>query len=100
MYNQLYLWKKSLDVDDDPVWKVIKILIYGVRSSDNQAECMLRRTAGISKDKFLKAYDVIMNNMYVDNCLSSTEGYELTRKLADDLQTTLGGFTLKGFEER
>ena len=47
---QLYLWHDSLDPDAKPVWKAIKTLIYGVRSSGNLAECGLRRTANLCKD--------------------------------------------------
>ena len=41
---QLYLWDKELNPDNKPETKVIKTLIYGVRSSGNQAERGLRYT--------------------------------------------------------
>ena len=96
---QLYLWSRSLNLNDDPVWKVIKTLIYGVRSSGNLAECGLRRTAELSKDEFPKAYDVIMHDTYVDDCMSGSESHERTLQVTDELQMILskGGFTLKGF---
>ena len=56
MYNAVRLdkshWRYQLSLLDDglledhsPQWKVIKTLIYGVRSCGNLAECGLRRTA-------------------------------------------------------
>ena len=39
---QLYLWNNSFDITD-PKWKVIKTLIFGVKSSGNQAECGLKK---------------------------------------------------------
>ena len=93
---QLYLWSESLNLNDGLLWKVIKTLIYGVRASGNLAECGLRRTAEVSKNE---AYDVIMHDTYVDDCMSGTDSYEQTLQLTDDLQATLakGGITLKGF---
>ena len=38
---QMYLWDDNLNLQVQPRWKVIKTLIYGVRSSGNQAECGL-----------------------------------------------------------
>ena len=35
---QLYLWSEGLKGNSTPKWKVIKTLIYGVRSSGNLAE--------------------------------------------------------------
>ena len=35
---QFYLWEKELDSTKEPKTKVIKTLIYGVKSSGNQAE--------------------------------------------------------------
>ena len=45
---QLYLWHDNLSVADDPYVKVIKTLIYGVKSNGNQAESGLRTTVEIS----------------------------------------------------
>jgi len=43
---QRYLWENTLDVAKPPEEKVIKTLIYGVKSSGNQAERGLRQTSG------------------------------------------------------
>lgn len=96
---QLYLWNDSLDENEQPHWKVIKTFIYGVRSSGNIAECGLRRTAELSRDKYPKAFNTIMHDCYVDDLITGSESEEETLKLTDELQATLakGGFTLKGF---
>ena len=97
---QLYIWGDGLDINAEPRWKVIKTLIYGVRSSGNLAECGLRRTAELSRDKFPEACEVIINDTYVDDCMSGTEHLHESLRLTDKLQVVLargGGVTLKGF---
>ena len=58
----LYLWGNGLLEDRSSQWKVIKTLIYCVRSSGNLAECGLRRTAEKCRSEYPKAHDVIMND--------------------------------------
>ena len=96
---QLYLWYDQLKMDAEPVWKVIKTLIYGVRSSGNQAECALRRAAELSRDDYPDVCDVINNDTYVDDCLSGTMSSDETNRVTDEMQHCLAkvGFTLKGF---
>ena len=96
---QLYLWHDKLDPNAEPVWKVIKTLIYGVRSSGNQAEVALRRAAELSRDEYPEVCDVINNDMYVDDCLSGTISSDETNRITDEMQHVLAkaGFTLKGF---
>ena len=96
---QLYLWDERLRVGVTPVWKVIKTLIYGVRPSGNLAECGLRKTAELTKTDCPKAYDVIMNDIYVDDCLSGNNSGKEVNETTDQLSIALakGGFSLKGF---
>ena len=56
---QLYLWHDNLSVADDPYVNVIKTLIYGVKSSSNQAESGLRTTARIESGNFPRASTLI-----------------------------------------
>ena len=70
---QLYLWGEGLKENEHPQWKVIKTLIYGVRSSGNLAEYGLRLTAEICKSECPEAYDVITYDTYMDDCLSGTK---------------------------
>ncbi len=96
---QLYLMSEGLNVGDAPRWKVIKTLIYGVRPSGALAECALRRTVELCKDKYPLAYRPIMEDTYMDDCVSGTGSPGESTKVMDQIQLALwkGGFTLKGF---
>ena len=52
---QLYFWHPNLELNKQPELKVIKIMIYGLRSSGNQAEYALRKVANVSKEEFPEA---------------------------------------------
>ena len=95
---QQYLWHPNLEVGKDPEVKVIKTLIYGVRSSGNQAEYALRKVADISKQEFPEANQIIQNDVYVDDCLTGEESQPVAHQRADELEVVLnrGGFALKG----
>ena len=96
---QRYIWQDQLDPRLIPEEKVIKTLIYGVKSSGNQAECGLRLTAELSKAKYPKANEIVQNDIYVDDCMSGEPTQELLFQRADELALVLrkGGFGLKGF---
>ena len=95
---QQYLWHPNLEVGKDPEVKVIKTLIYGVRSSGNQAEYALRKVADISKQEFPEANQIIKNDVYVDDCLTREVSRPVAHQRADELEVVLnrGGFALKG----
>ena len=95
---QRYLWKNNLDENEPLEEKVIKTLIYGVRSSGNQAECGLRRTALLSKDEYPKVCKIIHEDVYVDDCLSGNDTKEMALQTSDELELVMnrGGFGLKG----
>ena len=59
---QRYLWEPSLDPNIEPLQIVIKTVIYGVKSSGNQAECTLRKTAELFKDDYPLVFEVIMKD--------------------------------------
>ena len=67
---QLYLWENKLSSDEDPKTKVIKTCIYGMRPSRNQAERALRLVAEMTIDQYPIAYEIIQNDIYVDDCIS------------------------------
>ena len=96
---QRYIWQQDLDPSKIPNEKVIKSLIYGVRSSANQAETGLRKTADISKNENPEVCEIIHKDIYVDDCLSGSSTETLAFKLSDELQivVNIGGFSLKGF---
>ena len=79
--------------------KVIKSVIYGVKSSGNQAERALRLLVEMLHDKYPLAYDVVMRDVYVDDCISGEDTEEERDATTNQLSQCLphGGFTLKGF---
>ena len=95
---QRYIWEKDLDMNRIPEEKVIKTLIYGVKSSGNQAERGLRETAEKVKAEYPNANEIIQNDIYVDDCMSGSSSTRLAYQLSDELSVVLkkGGFTLKG----
>ena len=95
---QLYLWDNELSSVNRPAWKVIKTLIYGVKSSGNQAERGLRQTAEMLKDSYPREHNIINKDIYVDDCLSGEDSWEKVRETTDNLILVLnrGGFGLKG----
>ena len=54
---QRHIWQKDLDPRKLPEEKVIKTLVYGVKSSGNQAERGLRETARLSAEEYPKVID-------------------------------------------
>ena len=96
---QRYIWHEDLDPKFIPKEKIIKTLIYGVKSSGNQAERGLRMTANLSKDEYPDVNQVVQKDIYVDDCISGVSLKEQLYERADELSVVLmkGGFCLKGF---
>ncbi len=96
---QMYLWQNELDPEKEPEEKVIKTLIYGVKSSGNQAEYALRETARLHKEQFPRVYEIVHNDIYVDDCLSGEDTLDDAHQSADEMESVLhnGGFKIKGF---
>ena len=97
---QVYFWNDSFNITD-PKWKVIKTLIYGVKSSGNQAECGLKKTAKLMETGHERASEVIHKDIYVDDYISGDDDFEKVRVVTDDLKVVhnRGGFILKGIIE-
>ena len=107
---QLFLWDDELRANIIPIINVIKTLIYGVRTSGNQAERALRETTKIFAEEYPRQNEVIQKHTYVDDCASGETAfnekgeickeasYKKCRKVTDDLQIVLnkGNFKLKG----
>ena len=96
---QLYYWVENLEPGLDPLIKVIKTLIYGVRPSGNLAQCALRRIAEKNRVRYPKAFHPITANTYMDDCISGTISPGESREEADQIQNAAatGGFAVKGF---
>ena len=95
---QRYIWDEALNPLNIPEEKVIKTLIYGVRSSGNQAEFGLRKVAQLSKEEYPQVNRIIEEDVYVDDCISGNDVREIAHSQADELELVLnrGGFRLKG----
>ena len=78
-----------------PEEKVIKKLIYSVKSSGNLAECSIRETANISKKEYPEANKTIQRDIYIGDCLSGEKNEKLANESANQLEIMLnkGGFT-------
>ena len=96
---QLYWWSSTLSPDDEPMIKFIKTCIYGVRCSGNQTERALRMVAELMAEKYPMAFETIMNDVYVDDCISGEASEEERTRATEEFKLCLaaGGFTLKGF---
>ena len=95
---QRYIWQENLDPTKIPEEKVIKTLIYGVKSSGNQAEYGLREVARISAEEYPEVHDIIHKDVYVDDCISGEHTIESARRRSDEIELVVnrGGFQLKG----
>lgn len=95
---QRYIWEKDLDSTKIPEEKVVKTLIYGVKSSGNQSEQGLRETAKLSQNEFPEVNRIIHKDVYVDDCISGESCIENALLRADELEVVMnrGGFALKG----
>lgn len=96
---QRYIWQENLDPQKLPEEKIIKTLIYGVKSSGNQSELGLRQTSGASKNQYPEVHKIISEDVYVDDCLSGEKSTETAMERADQIEIVInkGGFSLKGF---
>ncbi len=96
---QLYWFSDTLKPEEPPKIKVIKTCIYGVKCSGNQAERALRLVAELMKDDYPMAYEIINNDVYVDDCISGEDTLEERDEATDQVKLSVekGGFTLKGF---
>ena len=69
-----------------------------MKSSGNQAEGGLRETADIQKNGYPRQNEIVNEDIYVDDCLSGEDLYDINRDTTDGLEIMLnkGGFHLKG----
>ncbi|XP_066914563.1 uncharacterized protein [Clytia hemisphaerica] len=95
---QRYIWHPELDSSKTPMEKVIKTLIYGIRSSGNQAERGLRQIAYLFQDQYPEVYRIVNEDVYVDDCLTGEESIKIAHQRADEFEYVIGhgGFRLKG----
>ena len=95
---QRYIWEDELNPSKIPHEKVIKTLIYGIRSSGNQAERALRQVSDTFKDQYPDANRILQEDVFVDDCVTGDINHDGTSKRAGELEviTSKGSFKLKG----
>ena len=95
---QLCLFHPDLTPDAPPFIFAIGTLIYGVKSSGNQAERAVRETARLCSELYPRQNEIVQNDLYVDDCVSGESSLEIAHEVTDGLETVLekGGFHLKG----
>ena len=95
---QRYIWQENLDPTKIPEEKIIKMLIYGVKSSGNQVEYGLRETARLSKEDYPEINEIVNKDIYADDCITGDMSEKHAMKRAAELEIVLncGGYTLKG----
>ena len=94
---QRYIWQQIIDPIKIPQEKLIKTLIYGGKSSGNQPERALGKTAKLSQVEYPKVNEIVKNDIHVDDCISGEQSEKEALKRADELEVVLnrGGFVLK-----
>ena len=70
-----------------------------MRPSGNLAERGLRKTAELTMSEFPRAHEVILNDIYVDDCFSGQKlsGWKSSNNWPANSCSFRRGFTLKGF---
>lgn len=88
---QKYLWKEDLDEKNPTVVMYVITLIYGVKPSGNQCQASLEKLADhfISSGQHLEAAEVLKNDIYVDDLMSSQDSLEDCYLVATGLATIL-----------
>ena len=74
-------------------------LIYGVRSSGNLTERIIRETANHSKDEYPQVNELICKDIYVDNCVSGAQSERRADITADHLEIVLNPFMPEEFSK-
>ena len=95
---QRYLWQDGLELGKQPEEKIVKTLIYGVKSSGNQAEYGLRKIAELLEDNHPEVKKIVHQDVYVDDVITGEKDIKTAHARADELELVLnhGSFKLKG----
>ena len=80
---QQYIWQQYLDPTKIPEEKFIKTITYTVKSSGNQNDRALRETAKLSQVEYPKVNEIVKNDIYVNDCISSEQSEREALKRAD-----------------
>lgn len=99
---QQYLWKPELNPAADTVTMIVKTLIYGVKSAGGQTMAGFEKLADHVLENVPEravGAQVLKDDSYMDDILSSTDSEEISIKVSEDLEYTLslGGMSVKDF---
>ena len=86
-----------METTREPDIYVIQRVSFGDKPSGAIATVALRKTAGMGKDQFSEASQVILNNTYMDDIIESVNNQKKAKQIIDDIEKLLGkgGFKLK-----
>ena len=86
-----------METTREPDIYIIQRVSFGDKQSGAIATVALRKTAGMGKDQFSEASQVILNNTYMDDIIASVNNQKKAKQITDDIEKLLdkGGFKLK-----
>ena len=103
---QQYLWKPTLDPEEEIDRMVIRTLIYGIKPSGNMTQAGFEKTAQralLIKPELSPGAKLILNNTYVDDTVASmssleqcNQAAECMAKVLDMAQIKVKDFTFSG----
>ena len=96
---QRVLFRKDLDMENEPLEGVIKTLIWGVKSVSGQSEASIIQLAEFIKSEKPKLYDFLINCRFCDDLGNSAATVEELQLLTQDADELLGqvGLECKGW---
>ena len=86
---QHHIWQNDLDKGNISEEKVTKTLIYGVKSSGNQAERELQETAKVLAGEYPYVNKIVQDDICVDDCLPGEENVKQALERADQIELVL-----------
>ena len=81
-----YTWQIDLEKKEKPEGKIIKILIYDVKSSVSQAMRGLKEIAKLSAKEYSLINQIVQNDIYDNDCLSGENTEELVLEKTDQFE--------------
>ena len=96
---QRFLFKENLDPNNETKEGVICTLIYGVKSSSCQTECIKEKLSDLVREEKPDVSKVLEDSTYVDDIGESKANTEEVNKLIEDTDEVLAsvGVTVKGW---
>ena len=98
IHMQRFLWR-DMKVEEEPKVDAVVVNNIGVKSANCVATCAKDKTADMYKDRFPKACEVLVDQTYIDDILSSEDSEDQAKTRADEIEEILreGGMNTKGW---